>query len=124
MFLIGFGAHLVLAATMTEFTSIASEKEKRQPGSMGSGGAYAQSYSLFNMSWALGSLIGSYLAGYVREAASWGTMGWTYAILCSVVAIPAFLYCGGGVGDAEEQRQERKRIQSENSNSMTMDFSA
>ena len=108
---------------MTEFTSIASEKEKRQPGSMGSGGAYAQSYSLFNMSWALGSLIGSYLAGYVREAAGWGIMGWTYAILCGIVAIPALLYCGGWIGDAEEQRQERKRLQNEDSSSTFSELS-
>ncbi|KAK5953103.1 hypothetical protein OHC33_005671 [Knufia fluminis] len=108
LFIIGLGAHLTLAATMTEFTNIASQKEERQPGSMGSGGAYAQSYSLFNMSWALGSLAGSYFAGGIRERGGWGTMGWAYAVLCAVVSIPTLLYCGGWIGDGGKRRQQRK----------------
>ncbi|KAK5087927.1 hypothetical protein LTR05_002143 [Lithohypha guttulata] len=97
LFIIGIGVCLALAATMTEFTVICIEKEQRQPGSMGRGGAYAQSYSLFNVSWALGSLVGAYWAGGIKQAAGWGTMGWSLAILCAAVSVPTFIYVGGSL---------------------------
>lgn len=95
--IIGFGVSLTLAATMTEFTWICAEKERRIPGSMGKGGAYAQSYGLFNVSWALGSLVGSYWAGGIKQAAGFGTMGWSFALLCGVFVIPTVLFVGGSI---------------------------
>lgn len=103
IFVIGLGACLTIGACMAEFTYICAEKEERQPGSMGRGGAYAQSYGFFNVSWALGCLVGSYWAGGIRNKAGWGTMGWTYALLCAVVVVPSVLYIGGNLF------QERKR---------------
>lgn len=97
LFIIGSGASLVLAATMTEFTIICTEKERKKPGSMGRGGAFAQSYALFNVSWALGSLIASYWAAGIKELAGWGTMGWSFALLCGVVAVPSCLFIGGSL---------------------------
>lgn len=97
LFVIGLGASLVLAATMTEFTIICTEKERKQPGSMGRGGAFAQSYALFNVSWALGSLIASYWAAGVKEVAGWGTMSWSFALLCGVITIPTCLFVGGSL---------------------------
>lgn len=95
--IIGFGVCLTMAAVMTEFTVICVEKEQKIPGSMGRGGAYAQSYSLFNITWGLGSLVGAYWAGGVKQSAGWATMGWSLAILCGVVCIPTFLYVGGSL---------------------------
>jgi len=109
---------------MAEFTNIASAKEERQPGSMGSGGAYAQSYSLFNMSWALGSLVGSYFAGGIREKAGWGTRGWAYAVLCAAVSIPTLLYCGGWMGDEARRGRERKKAQDAESSTYKTESSA
>ena len=83
---------------MAEFTLVAIEKERKHPGSMGSGGAFAQSYSLFNVSWALGSITGSNFAGEISKYAGWGTMGWSFAILCSIAFITAVLFCGGWIG--------------------------
>lgn len=95
--IIGFGVSLTLAAAMAEFTWIAAEKERRIPGSMGRGGAYAQSYSLFNVSWALGSLVGSYWAGGIKQAAGFGAMGWSFALLCGVFVVPTTLFVGGSI---------------------------
>ncbi|KAK5937972.1 hypothetical protein PMZ80_009561 [Knufia obscura] len=95
--IIGLGIALTLAATMAEFTYIAAEKERRQPGSMGKGGAYAQSYSLFNVSWALGSLIGAYWSGGIRQAAGFGAMGWSLALLCGVFCVPVSMFVGGSI---------------------------
>lgn len=95
--MVGLGAALALAAVMTEFTLICEEKERKHPGSMGVSGAYAQSYSLFNVSWALGSLMGSYWGGGIRQAAGFGTMGWASALLCAIVMVPTTLYVGGSI---------------------------
>ena len=100
--IIGLGVSLTLAATMAEFTYIAAEKERRQPGSMGRGGAYAQSYSLFNVSWALGSLVGAYWAGGIRQAAGFGAMGWSLALLCGVFVVPTLMYVGGSVFERQK----------------------
>ena len=83
---------------MTEFTNIAKEKEKRKPGSMGSGGAIAQSTSLFNISWALGAIAGSNFAGQIHKLAGWGTMGISYAALSGVAVLPSLLFLGGWIG--------------------------
>lgn len=104
--MIGFGVALVLSSVMAEFTYIAAEKERKVPGSMGKGGAYAQSYSLFNVSWALGSLVGAYWAGGVKQRAGWGTMAWSFALLCAVVSIPTVLYCGGSIFEVLKRRKQ------------------
>lgn len=95
--LIGLGASLTLSATMAEFRLICEEKERKQPGSMGKSGAYAQSYGLFNVSWALGSLVGSYWAGGIKQAAGFGTMGWAFALLCGVFVVPTVFCVGGSI---------------------------
>ena len=104
---IGLGISLSVAATMAEFTIICAEKERKKPGSMGKGGAYAQSYGIFNVSWALGSLVGSYWAGGVREAAGWGTMGLSFAILCAIVSVPTCLYIGGSLMESKMWKRYR-----------------
>lgn len=71
---------------------------------MGLNGAYAQSYSLFNVSWAIGSIVGAYFAGGICDRSGWGTVGWSYAILCGTVAIPTFLFCGGSLWKARRER--------------------
>lgn len=103
---VGLGVALTLAATMAEFTYIAAEKERRQPGSMGRGGAYAQSYGLFNVSWALGSLVGAYWAGGVRQAAGFGAMGWSLSLLCGVFCVPTVMYVGGSVFERKKNEKE------------------
>lgn len=103
--IIGFGCCLTLAAVMTEFTVICVEKEQRIPGSMGKGGAYAQSYSLFNVTWGLGSLVGAYWAGGIKQSAGWATMGWSLAILSGIISIPTFLYVGGSLFNQRKRRQ-------------------
>ena len=101
--LIGIGMALVLAVMMAEFTKICASKEKRSPGSMGKGGAYAQSYAIFNMSWAAGSLVGAFWAGGIKQAAGWGTMTWTLALLCGLMIVPVSLFTGGWIGDRHKE---------------------
>jgi len=113
LFIIGLGSSLTMAGGMAEFTYICAEKERKAPGSMGEGGAYAQSYALFNITWALGSLIGAYLAGGIRQNAGWGTMTWTFALLCGIFSAPTLLWMDGWIGNSAEKHAERKRARLE-----------
>lgn len=110
IFIIGFGVSLTLAATMTEFTFVTVEKERREPGSMGNSGALAQSYSLFNISWAIGAIAGSNFAGEIHRYAGWGTMGVSYAVLSGVMIIPAALMCGGWIGQKKERSEKASKV--------------
>ena len=113
LFAIGFGSSLTMASGMAEFTYVCAEKEQKTPGSMGKGGAYAQSYALFNVTWALGSLIGAYLAGGIRQNAGWSTMTWTFALFCGVFSIPTLLWMDGWIGNSTKKHAERKRARAE-----------
>lgn len=108
--MIGFGVAVTLAALMAEFTWICAEKERKQPGSMGKGGAYAQSYGLFNVSWALGSLVGSYWAGGIKAAAGFGAMGWSFALLCGVFVVPTILFVGGSIFEKGRKRSSKTEM--------------
>ncbi|OJD35373.1 mfs general substrate transporter [Diplodia corticola] len=107
--LAGLGVALaaVMPCVMAEITLVVAEKERAVPGRFGKMGAYAQAYGLFNMAWAAGALVGPIWAGYVKERAGWGTMGWSLGLLAAVSAVPAVLWTGGWVfGKGEERRVE------------------
>lgn len=106
--IIGFGVSICLGAVMVECTVICAEKEEKDPVSMGKNGAYAQAYSLFNVSWALGSLVGAFWSGGIRTAAGWSTMTWTVGLLCAVTSVPAFLLIDGWIGHDVKKMQARK----------------
>ncbi|KAK6412573.1 hypothetical protein LTR95_017953 [Oleoguttula sp. CCFEE 5521] len=70
--LIGFALTLALTPMMAEITYAVVAKEARHPpGYFGKNGAFAQAYSLFNMAWAGGCLVGPLLAGLVVNASGW-----------------------------------------------------
>ena len=113
LFVIGLGSSFTMAGGMAEFTYICAEKERKAPGSMGKGGAYAQSYALFNVTWALGGLIGAFLAGGIRQNAGWGTMTWAFALLCGIFSAPTLLWMDGWIGNSAKKHAERKRARLE-----------
>jgi MFS family permease len=93
--LIGIGLTLVIGPLMAEITYVVEAKEKANPGRYGSNGAYAQAYGLFVMAFAAGTLIGPIWAGYVKDAAGWGTMTWSMGIFSLAGAIPCLIWTGG-----------------------------
>ncbi|KAK5071891.1 hypothetical protein LTR64_004330 [Lithohypha guttulata] len=109
LFFIGLGASLSLAATMADFSCVANEKERKSPGSMGKTGALAQSYVLFNTSWGIGELVGSNIAGIMRQGNGWGIMGWCFAAICGAGAIIALLWCEGWIVDNASRRQRERK---------------
>ncbi|KAK4941521.1 hypothetical protein LTR10_018539 [Elasticomyces elasticus] len=93
--LLGGAITLVMISLMAEFSKVCDVKVRQEPDLFAGKSAYAQSYSLFNFSWALGSLLGPLISAAVRSSAGWKTMTWTMAVFCAVGILPTFLYSGG-----------------------------
>jgi MFS family permease len=94
---IGFFMTLVMAPLMRDLDHTLTVEEKRKPGSLGTKGAAAQAFGLFNMAYAAGSVIGPLWAGFVAEKAGWVTMGWTLGLLSGVGGIVTFIWTGGRI---------------------------
>ena len=101
--LIGACVALVIPAVMAEFTYIVDANEKKQPGIYGDNGAYAQTYSIFNIGWAAGALVGPVWAGFVEAAGGWGTMTLSLGVFSAVSAIPVALFTGGFITRKKHQ---------------------
>lgn len=106
---------LCIAVSMTPLAAevfyAVNEKETESPDSFGRGGAMALAFGLTNMSFAAGNLIGPFFAGYIRQSAGWGTMGWAMGLIAGVSSVPVLLFMGGWIlkkpvvaNDAQEAR--------------------
>ena len=73
------------------------EKEDESPGIFGRGGAMALAFGLVNMGFAAGTLIGPFFAGFIRQSAGWGTMGWALALIAGISSVPILLFLGGWI---------------------------
>jgi MFS family permease len=93
--LIGASLTCILSPLMAEITYVVDAKEKKNPGTFGKTGAYAQAYGLFVMSYAAGTLVGPLWGGLVNSTAGWGTMTWTLGLLSASGAVPALIWTGG-----------------------------
>lgn len=93
--LLGGATTLVMISLMAEFSKVCDAKVRQDPDLFAGKSAYAQSYSIFNVAWAGGSLLGPLVAGAVKSAAGWKTMTWIMAIWCAVGILPTVLYSGG-----------------------------
>lgn len=105
--LFGLTQTVVLTPMMAEITyAVDAKAQTRPPGFFGKNGAYAQAYSLFNMAWAAGSMVGPLLAGLVNQRAGWGVTTMILGIVSIVTAIPAVIWTGGSV--RKELRRKRE----------------
>lgn len=68
---IGLCTTMVMAPLMAEIDHCLTEREMRRPSSLGKRGAAAQGYGLFNLAYAVGSLVGPLWAGFVVSTAGW-----------------------------------------------------
>jgi MFS family permease len=103
---IGFCISLVFAPLMADIDHAVAIEEKKRPGSMGKRGAAAQGFGLFNLAYALGTLIGPLWAGFVVQKGGWGTMGWSLGLLNGVCAITTFAWTGGRIMLKGKERGE------------------
>lgn len=93
--LLGTAAAFVLTPLMAEFSKVCDAKVRQQPDFFAGKSAYAQSFGIFNVAWAAGSLVGPLAAGGIITASGWKTMTWAMAIFNAAGVIPALLYSGG-----------------------------
>jgi MFS family permease len=108
--LIGTCLTIGMTPLMAEITYVVEAKEKKQPGIFGKTGAYAQAYGLFVMAFAAGTLIGPIWAGYVEDAAGWGTMSWTLGLFSATGAIPALIWTGGLITKQNAKSADERAI--------------
>ena len=101
--LLGAAFAFTLTSLMAEFSKVCDAKEKQDPGLFGHRSAYAQSYGIFNMAWAAGTLVGPLWAAAVQKEAGWKTFTWTLGLLNAVSAIPVMLYSGGFIVRRKQQ---------------------
>ncbi|KAE8442556.1 hypothetical protein EG329_003043, partial [Mollisiaceae sp. DMI_Dod_QoI] len=95
--LIGLCMTFVMAPLMADIDHAVTLEEKKRPGSLGKRGAAAQGFGLFNLAFAIGTLIGPLWAGFVISDAGWGTMTWTMGLLSGFCAITTFFWTGGRI---------------------------
>ena len=95
--MIGICFDLMIPPLLVEVTAVTVAKEESHPGIFGKGGAMAQAYGLFNLAWALGSLIGPLWAGFTNQAFGWKVMAWSLALLSFVAAPPMGTWIGGSI---------------------------
>lgn len=93
--LLGAATSLLLTPLMAEFSKVCDAKVRQEPDVFRGKSAYAQSYGIFNVSWASGSLLGPLVSAAVKNAAGWKTMTWTMGLWCAVGIVPTLLYSGG-----------------------------
>ncbi|OOQ88569.1 putative MFS transporter [Penicillium brasilianum] len=96
--LLGLCLAVAMPPLVTEVFHAVKEKEDEFPDSFGRGGAMALAFGLSNMGFAAGSLVGPFFAGFIRQDAGWGTMGWAMGLIAGVSAIPVLLFIGGWIG--------------------------
>ncbi|WPH04824.1 Hypothetical protein R9X50_00772100 [Acrodontium crateriforme] len=114
--LVGLSLDLALVPLMAEITYAVDAKAKRHPpGYFGKNGAYAQAYSLFNMAWAGGCLVGPLLAGLVNQRAGWKVTTLILGILSLITALPAVVWTGGSIW------KDRRRIRQDAEGTATSD---
>ncbi|KAK3622327.1 hypothetical protein LTR56_018163 [Elasticomyces elasticus] len=107
--LVGVGLTLVLIPMMAEITYAVDAKAQRHPpGFFGRNGAYAQAYSLFNMAWAGGCMVGPLLAGLVNQKAGWGPTTLILGVVSIVTAVPVAVWTGGSIW--KKRRRDREDV--------------
>ena len=99
--LIGIASTMCFVPLSTEFVRIIGAKERKHPGIFGKGGAVAQAYALFNMSFAAGTVVGPLWAGLVVDQAGWTTMTWSLGLLSGITTIPVLLWTNGYITKRE-----------------------
>jgi MFS family permease len=95
--LVGLCLAVAMPPLIAETFHAVKEKEDETPGIFGRGGAMALAFGLVNMGFAAGTLIGPFFAGFIRQNAGWGTMGWALGILAASTSVPALLFLGGWI---------------------------
>ncbi|KAK8123586.1 MFS-type transporter protein [Apiospora kogelbergensis] len=83
--LIGIGTGLSGPPLLKEVGTVVELAERENPGAYGPKGATARAYGVHNAAFAIGNLIGPVLAGAMKAAFGWTTMGWVFGVMSIVM---------------------------------------
>lgn len=95
--LLGVSLAFANVPLMADITYVIEEKQAEEPGVFGEKGVYGLGYGLYTMAFALGGVIGPLWAGYVADAAGWGTMTWSFAVWAASGAVVTLVWLGGSI---------------------------
>ena len=98
---VGLTLAVAMVPVLAELTVAVDEREKAQPGIFGPRGAYGRAYSLMNMTWSAGAIVGPVIAGSIVNNVGWATLAWVLGLLNGVTAVPMLLMAW------QEQRLKR-----------------
>lgn len=93
LFLTGCTLVAIVAPCTSDLSVAIEDMEAEQPGIFGIGGAYAQAFSLLNMSIALGTVVGPVVGGWLKDDYGWNTMTLALGLVAISGAIPSVSWC-------------------------------
>lgn len=92
--LLGLSFAALVPCLLSEIGFIVHEEEERNSGVFGRVQPVALVYGIMSFVFAAGSIVGPFLAGFIRESAGWNTMTWVLGLITGVSVIP-MLTVGG-----------------------------
>ena len=94
LFAIGTAMNMVLTPAWSDTIHLVKMKSEQAPEIFGEKGAYAQAFGLLNMAYAVGSVLGPLMGGWLIQEVGWNRLTLGGGILCGVCVIPCMLYTG------------------------------
>ncbi|KAL2038085.1 hypothetical protein N7G274_009032 [Stereocaulon virgatum] len=106
LFLLGIALNMVLTPVWSEVSYLIDDRVTEEPGIFGSKGAYAQAFSLMNVAYASGSLIGPLTGSFLVEILGWNDVTLATGILCALCVLPCLFATGGKRAQKSSVRME------------------
>ena len=104
--LLGISLDMILIPSWSDASYTVDDIMKNEPGIFGTKGAYAQAFSLMNMAYATGSLIGPLLGGFLVENVGWNDLTLGTGIFSALCVVPCLFATGGRRRQGNEQATE------------------
>ena len=108
LLLLGVTLNMILTPVWSEASYLVDEIMMNEPGIFGAKGAYGQAFSLMNMAYAIGSLVGPLSGGLLVESAGWNDLTLGIGIFCALCVIPC-LWATGGRRQWDKQAFENRQ---------------
>lgn len=97
MILLGFCIMAVSSPALAEMTKAVTAIEAMHPGIYGKGKGFGQAYGLFNVGFAVGTLVGPFQAGATFFSQGWDVMALSLGVMAFCVGIISFLFAGHNI---------------------------
>ena len=104
--LLGISLNMILTPSWSDASYTVDDIMTKEPGIFGTKGAYAQAFGLMNVAYAMGSLVGPLLGGFLVENVGWNDLTLGTGIFCALCVVPCLLATGGKRRQSDEQTVE------------------